>query len=182
MTMPRTLSLVSSEDGLRLRQVPVAGVGKATVNRDKRQAKMRPVVEGENSTGLDATVARVDVRVALGSASEAGVVVRRNADGSVGTRIGIRRDGTLVVDRTRSGNVTFNALFPSVEEAPVTMRGGEATFTAYLDRDSVEVLGMDGQVSLTDLIFPPASATGVATYARGGTAKAVDVKVTPLRP
>ncbi len=182
MTMPRTLSLVSSHDGLRLRQVPVAGVRKALVNRDKQQAKVRPVAQGERPTGLRATVARVEVRVALGTASEAGLVVRRSADGSVGTRIGVRRDGTLVVDRTRSGNVAFNPLFPSVEEAPLRVRHGEVTFTAYLDRSSVEVLAQDGTVSVTDLVFPPASATGIATYAVGGTAKAIDVKVTPIRP
>ena len=50
MTMPRTLSLVSSHDGPRLRQVPVAGVRKALVNRDKEQAKVRPVAEGERPT------------------------------------------------------------------------------------------------------------------------------------
>ena len=70
----------------------------------------------------------------------------------------------------------------AVEDAPVTVRDGEVTFTAYLDRSSVEVLAQDGQVSLTDLIYPPASATGVAAYAVGGTAKAVDIKVTPIRP
>lgn len=182
MTMPRTLSLVSSHDGLRLRQVPVDGLRKTLVNRDKQQAKVRRVAPGERPTGLRATVARVEVRVALGTASEAGLVVRRSVDGSVGTRIGVRRDGTLVVDRTKSGNVAFNPLFPSVEEAPVRVRHGEVTFTAYLDRSSVEVLGQDGTVSVTDLIFAPASATGIATYAVGSTAKAVDVKVTPIRP
>jgi levanase len=35
---------------------------------------------------------------------------------------------------------------------------------------------------VTDLIYPPESADGVATYAIGGSAKAVDVKVTPMRP
>ena len=45
MTMPRTLSLVSSADGPQLRQVPVAGVDKAMVNRDKEQAKVRPVAD-----------------------------------------------------------------------------------------------------------------------------------------
>lgn len=182
MTMPRTLSLVSTPDGPQLRQVPVAAVEKALVNRDKEQAKVRGMAAGERPTGLDATVARVEVRVALGSAQEAGVVLRRSADGAVGTRVGVRRDGTLVVDRTRSGDVGFNALFASVEEAPVTVRDGEVTFTAYLDRSSVEVLAEGGRRSVTDLIYPPASATGVAAYAVGGTAKAVDVKVTPLRP
>jgi levanase len=152
------------------------------VNRDRQQAKVRSVAAGVTPTGLAATVARVEVRVALGSASEAGVVLRRSADGAVGTKVGVRRDGTLVVDRTASGNVGFNPLFPSVEEAPVTVRDGEVTFTAYLDRSSVEVLAEGGQVSVTDLIYPPASATGVAAYAVGGTAKAVDIKVTPIRP
>lgn len=182
MTMPRTLSLVSGDGGPQLRQTPVAAVEKALVNRDKEQAKVRGVAAGETPTGLDATVARVEVRVALGSAQEAGVVLRRSADGAVGTRVGVRRDGTLVVDRTRSGDVGFNALFASVEEAPVTVRDGEVTFTAYLDRSSVEVLAERGQRSVTDLIYPPASATGVGAYSVGGTAKAVDVKVTPLRP
>ena len=64
----------------------------------------------------------------------------------------------------------------------MTVRDGEVTFTAYLDRSSVEVLAQGGQRSVTDLIYPPASATGIATYAVGGSAKAVDIKVTPLRP
>jgi len=182
MTMPRTLSLVSSHDGLQLRQAPVAGVRKVLVHGGTQRAKARPVPSGERPTRLTATVARVEVRVALGAACEAGLVIRRSADGSVGTRIGVRRDGTLVVDRTRSGNVTFNPLFPSVEEAPVRVRDGEVRFTAYLDRSSVEVLGENGKVSVTDLIFPPASAKGVATYAVGGKAKAIDIKVTPIRP
>jgi levanase len=182
MTMPRSLSLVSSVEGPQLRQTPVASVDKITINRDKEQAKVRPVVPGERATGLHATVARVEVRVALGSASEAGVVLRRSADGSVGLKVGVRRDGTLLVDRTKSGDVAFNSLFASVEEAPVTVREGEVRFTAYLDRSSVEVLAQGGERSVTDLIYPPESADGVATYAVGGSAKAVDVKVTPMRP
>src|SRR4029079_10635424 len=131
------------------------GVDAVTVNRDKQQAKMRSVAAGVTPTGLAATVARVEVRVALGSASEAGVVLRRSADGAVGTKIGIRRGGTLVVDRTRSGDVGFNPLFPSVEEASGAVRGRQVTFTVYLDRSSVEVLAQRGQVSVTDLIYPP---------------------------
>src|SRR6476646_10503326 len=107
MTMPRTLSLVTTEAGPRLRQTPVPGVNAVTVNRDKQQAKERSVAAGVRPTGLAATVARGEVRVALGSASEAGIVLRRSADGSVCTKVGVRRDGTLIVDRTRSGNVAF---------------------------------------------------------------------------
>ncbi|WP_371177766.1 GH32 C-terminal domain-containing protein [Janibacter sp. HTCC2649] len=182
MTMPRQLSLVSTPDGPRLSQSPVTGIDNLLVNRSKQQVKARGVAAGEAPTGRSAELARVEVRVALGSASEAGVVLRRSADGAVGTKVGVRHDGTLIVDRTKSGNVAFNPLFASLEKAPVTVANGEVTFTAYLDRSSVEVLAQAGQVSITDLIYPPASATGVGTYVVGGTAKAIDIKITPMTP
>lgn len=182
MTMPRQLTLESTPQGPRLAQTPVKGIDKLLVNRTKKQVKARRLTAGEAATGRSAELARVEVRVALGSASEAGVVLRRSADGTVGTRIGVRRDGTLVVDRTKSGNVAFNPLFPSVEKAPVTLRRGELRFTAYLDRSSVEVFDGSGQVSITDLIYPSASAKGVGTYVVGGTAKAIDIKITPMKP
>ncbi|MGG5259094.1 GH32 C-terminal domain-containing protein [Phycicoccus avicenniae] len=181
MTMPRQLSLVSTPDGPRLRQKAVHSVDKLADTRSRDHAKVRSLRSGETSTGLRATVARVDVSVDLGSAGEAGIVVRRSADGAVGTRIGVRRDGTLLVDRTRSGDTAFNRLFASVEQAPVTVHRGKATFTVYLDRSSVEVLAQRGEVSVTDLVFPPASATGIAAYAAGGKAASVDIRVTPLR-
>lgn len=182
MTMPRQLALVSTPEGPRLSQTPVKGIQKTLVNRSKQQVKLRRVPAGEAATGKRAELARVEVRVALGSATEAGVVLRRSADGAVGTKVGIRRDGTLVLDRRHSGNVAFNPLFASLEKAPVTIKNGEASFTAYLDRSSVEAFGESGQVSITDLIYPSASATGVGTYVEGGTAKAIDIKITPMAP
>jgi len=52
------------------------------------------------------------------------------ADGRYGLK-GLREraetvGGTLVVDRTRSGDVGFNPLFPSVQEASVTVRHAKA--------------------------------------------------------
>lgn len=182
MTMPRQLALVSTADGPRLSQSAVPGVDDILSSRHKQQVKLRDVAEGEAATGRSADVAKVEVRVALGSASEAGVILRRSADGAVGTKVGIRRDGTLVVDRRASGNVAFNPLFASLEKAPVTLENGEATFTAYLDRSSVEVLAENGRISVTDLLFAPGSATGVGTYVEGGAAKAIDVKITPITP
>lgn len=182
MALPRELSLVSTPAGPRLSQSPVPGIDDVLVNQTKQQVKLRGVAAGEAPTGKSAELARVEVRVDLGSANEAGVVLRRSADGAIGTRVGVRRDGTLVLDRRHSGNVAFNPLFASLEEASVTVRDGEASFTAYLDRSSVEAFGESGQVSITDLIYPPASATGVGTYVEGGTAKAIDVKITPMTP
>ena len=48
------------------------------------------------------------------------------------------------------------------------VRDGEVRFTVYLDRSSVEVLAQLGLVSVADIIYPPATATGVAANAVGG--------------
>lgn len=182
MALPRQLSLASTPDGPRLSQAVVPGVDKIQNSRASQLVRKRGASSGETPTGQTAELAKVEVRVALGSASEAGVVLRRSADGAVGTKVGVRRDGTLIVDRRASGNVAFHPLFASLEKAPVTIANGEATFTAYLDRSSVEAFGDGGKASITDLIYPPKSATGVATYVVGGTAKAIDVRITPITP
>jgi sucrose-6-phosphate hydrolase SacC (GH32 family) len=106
--------------------------------------------------------------------------VRGDASGSSGTRIGIRpAEGILLLDRTGSGATAFSEAFPSVDTAPIAAGDGAYRLTVYTDRCSVEVFAQDGLVTLTDLIFPDESATGVALYARGGEAHVESVRVTP---
>ncbi len=56
----------------------------------------------------------------------------------------------------------------------MTVREGEVTFTAYLDRSSIEVLATGGQVSVTDLIGgggrdgPCSRTAALAVPKRGG--------------
>jgi len=49
-----------------------------------------------------------------------------------------------------------------------------------VDRCSVEVFAQDGQVTMTELIFPAETSTDVAVYAVGGTATMNSLQVTQL--
>jgi fructan beta-fructosidase len=49
-----------------------------------------------------------------------------------------------------------------------------------VDRCSVEVFAQDGQVTMTELIFPAETGTGLAVYAVGGTATITSLQVTQL--
>ncbi|MNR66224.1 hypothetical protein D3C85_1896060 [compost metagenome] len=49
-----------------------------------------------------------------------------------------------------------------------------------MDRCSVEVFAQDGQVTMTELIFPAETSTDVAVYATGGTATMNSLQVTQL--
>ncbi|MDO4195523.1 MAG: DUF4980 domain-containing protein [Prevotellaceae bacterium] len=59
---------------------------------------------------------------------------------------------TLSVDRTKSGEVNFNQNFACVTTAPVHNK--LTSLRVFIDKCSIEVFGNDGEVVLTNLIFP----------------------------
>jgi fructan beta-fructosidase len=119
--------------------------------------------------GASGTVQRIDITFTPGTAEDFGLILRGN--GAHGTRIGIRPSrGTLHVDRRTSGRTDFHETFPSIDTAPIQMIDGSYKLTIYVDRCSVEVFAQEGQVTLTELIFPAPTSTGFAVYAIGGAA------------
>ncbi|GAB3569340.1 glycoside hydrolase family 32 protein [Arthrobacter alkaliphilus] len=128
-------------------------------------------------TGAAGSAQRIDLSLVPGTAEEMGIVVRGN--GVEGTRIGIRpAEGYIIVDRRESGQTDFHESFASVDTAPIQTRNGAYELTIFVDRCSVEVFAKEGEVTLTELIFPSRSSTGVSLYAVGGTAIANKLSVT----
>ena len=98
-----------------------------------------------------------------------------------GTRVGIRPgQDTLLVDRRESGRTDFHVSFSSIDTAPVLAKQGSYNLTIFVDRCSVEVFAQDGQVTMTELIFPAETSTELAVYAVGGTATINTLQVTQL--
>ena len=50
----------------------------------------------------------------------------------------------------------------------------------FVDWSSVEVFAADGEVVVTEQIFPAAGSDGVVLYARGGTARLASLEAWPL--
>ncbi|MET3950765.1 glycoside hydrolase family 32 protein [Arthrobacter sp. UYEF36] len=129
--------------------------------------------------GAAGTVQRIDVSFTPGSAEEFGLILR--GDGAKGTRVGIRPgQATLLVDRRESGRTDFHASFSSIDTAPILAKQGSYELTIYVDRCSVEVFAQDGQVTMTELIFPAETSTDVAVYAVGGAATMNSLQATQL--
>ena len=59
---------------------------------------------------------------------------------------------TLSCDRTRCGDTSFSEHFPAVTVAPVHRK--LTSIRVFIDKSSVEVFGNDGEVVLTNLVFP----------------------------
>jgi fructan beta-fructosidase len=176
MSLVREVSLVSSNGRPRLSQRPVwedPGSDTGTVSYTGLDVEGLHPVEG------GAAVQLIEATFVPGSAEEFGLVIRGNR--AEGTRIGIRpADGRLAVDRTASGNTDFHETFPSIDSAPLQALGGTYDLRIFVDHCSVEIFAQDGQVTMTELIFPDPESISVAVYASEGTATVSSLKLTTL--
>ncbi|MGF7214598.1 fructan beta-fructosidase [Spirosoma lacussanchae] len=97
------------------------------------------------------------------------VQLRKNSqDETEATAIGydpVRQQ--LFLDRSRSGQTGFNNDFPGRFTAPLKPQNGRVTLQVWVDRSSVEIFANDGQVTMTNQIFPGPSATGITFFGDG---------------
>ena len=182
MSLPREVALTQTASGPRLTQKAVQqvdGLGTRRSYAEKRAATL-PRAPMRCPAAAFGQVQRIDVTLAPGTASKAGITVLGN--GSTSTVIGYdRATGELYVDRSNSGNTGFHPLFASVDSAPVTVdANGNVTLRIYVDRSSVEVFAQNGLRTITDQVFPAQGANQVALFAEGGTAQLKSLTVTPL--
>lgn len=112
---------------------------------------------------------RIDAVFTPGTGTEFGLIIR--GGNGHGTRIAYNTStGCLHLDRTKSGVVAFNPLFPSIESVPVHLSNGTLALHIYLDKSSVEVFTADGLATITDQIFPLETSQELSAYANGGSA------------
>jgi levanase len=178
MTIPREVSLRVDAGGIRLIQTPVPELnrlrGKMLQLQDKHLA-------GDYELPLKGTSLEIEAKFDAGNATECGLVVLQ--DGPNGTVIGYDRERQeIYVDRTRSGNTDFHALFSSCTRAPLGLSSqGLIQMRIFLDRSSVEVFANDGSLSLTNRVFPSDNADKVTVFARGGKARLVSLSAWKMR-
>ncbi|MFE7503723.1 glycoside hydrolase family 32 protein [Promicromonospora sp. NPDC057488] len=122
---------------------------------------------------------RVRARIVPGSASFAGVRVLVGE--ARGTTIGYdRATGELVLDRSASGVAAHDG-FATPRRVPVRLVDGALTLDVLTDAMSVEVVANDGEVVVSELVFPGSDAVGVEAFAEGGGA-VLDVRVADVVP
>ena len=111
-------------------------------------------------------------------ASEIGFRLRKGngAETVVGIQPGT---STLFVDRTKSGEVSFSKDFPG-RYTTTLINPKRVKLHILVDRSSVEVFANDGEVVMTDRIYPPPGSTAIEVYAKDAPGKVVSLTVWPL--
>jgi fructan beta-fructosidase len=166
---PRELGLKTVNGQVQLVQEPIDalnslhGAQVASLSGTSLSSQTQALSGGGESLDIQATLT-------AGTASQFGINVRAG-NGQL-TQVGY--DTTtqkLYIDRTKSGDSSFSGTFAAVHQAPLALTQGKLTLRIIVDASSVEVFADQGEVTLTDTIYPDPSNTGLSVFATNGTAQ-----------
>lgn len=178
MTFPRKLSLKSYPAGMRLVQQPISEI------QNLREERL--MIHAATPSDLNGQLRKISGQqlellstTDLGGATE--VAWRVLADNRNYALIGYdTRAKQIFVDRTKSGDVMFSPKFPARVTAPFDA-AGRLRLHVLIDTSSIEVFAGDGQVTLTNLVFPPRDASKLEFQASGGPIERTIAEIWKLR-
>lgn len=148
-SMPRKLSLVNENGKYRLVQKPVYSdkIQTETLTLKASELSEAKILEMPNNSY------RLNLTIDLANSKGISIDLLKNG----GEKSVLNYDVVsqkLSFDRTKSGKVNFNKLFPSVESMKVTPQNGILKLDVFVDNSIVEIFANDGRNVLTDLVFP----------------------------
>jgi fructan beta-fructosidase len=181
MTFPRSLGLRKTPAGLRLVQLPIdqlarleekAGGKTGTVDMVNRWLATSELTKGR--------AFQLKTEIPLGSAREVGWRILKS-DGNQTVISYDRKARKLFFDRTHSGLMNVSKDFPHLTEATLVLHEPVLRLNVLVDRNSVEIFADGGQLANTNLVFPPAGASGIEVYTKGGQAGKISAQITPIQ-
>jgi levanbiose-producing levanase len=179
LSTPRELTLTDTPDGVRLAQRPVPELVTLRTSTTTRKDLAVGPDSANPLAGVTGIAYEIEAEITLGTATEIGFQLRTDDDEH--TTVGFDAEAQeLFVDRSASGLSDFTQYFAGRTTAPMKTTDGRVTLHVYVDSSSVEAFGADGRAAVTSLIFPTPDASGMAFYAKGGTAHIDSLKVHKL--
>jgi levanase/fructan beta-fructosidase len=184
MTIPRRLSLGVVGGKISLLQTPHENVQRV-MGESAMSHSWNSFSEGSVDLGSLGKAFHVDLSFENhhysddSHATEFFIAVRASEDFLQQTLIGYNFTSKEVfVDRRGSGDVKFDTTFGSIYHTPLEAGSdGRVNLQIFVDWSSVEVLGGQGEVSLTSQIFPNGDSTNARLVSMEGRTKHVKVRV-----
>ncbi|HSI27037.1 MAG TPA: GH32 C-terminal domain-containing protein, partial [Aeromicrobium sp.] len=181
-TLVRELGLKTVDGQTRLVQKPVEAFSKLR-QAPAYQTGARRVAPGVTPLPLKRRAVPLEIEAVFkpDAAGKVGLKVLTGANGDE-TIVGYdAAAGEVYIDRSKSGDVSFSSTFAARHAAPLGLRDGAVKLHIIVDTASVTVFAGDGDVVLTDQVFPDPSSNGVALFAEGGRAEVKKLTVWPLK-
>jgi fructan beta-fructosidase len=179
-SLPRELSLAQSSAGIRLVQRPITQT-KALREREFLELSNISVpmaMQAMRMANVRGDTIEIEAELASRDAKEIGFRLRKG--GNEETLLGFTPETNEVfVDRTHSGQVAFAPEFPGRHKA-IVWRSSRVKLHVFLDRSSVEAFVNDGEVVLTERIYPSPGSDGIELYSDAGKGRVLSLTVWKL--
>lgn len=151
MTIPRELNLVKQDTSYLLKSTPVSEIQNLFIVSDKIESSEFSVYDSTYVITLD----REDLRkISVNFSNDAGETYHVYV-----------KDNTLVSDRTKAGMSKFSDVFAAVHEAPFDGIIPKK-LQIFVDVSSVEIFINDGELVMTELLFPTTSYNKINVYGK----------------
>ncbi len=175
--VPRLLSLKKEANDYFLYQQPVK---EFDLNTKETFELPLQIVDGKFNVDYRGNVYEMELLIEPLKAKEAGIKILQSKNEGTVIKYDVATQ-QLLFDRTKSGNVSFNRRFPSVEKAPCKLHDGKLKLKILVDKCIVEVFINDGKTTLTDLVFPIEKNGGIELFSQGGKVLFKDVKIRNIK-
>ena len=169
MTIPRELKLKHVGKEIFITQQPVA-----ELNTIQSKPVVLQNVKVTNSLELAASVSKIALPVrldlALVQAKDLSVILSNNA----GEQVVIGYDSQkkeYFIDRTKSGNISFQKDFAGRHVAPRISDSGNINCSLIIDVSSVELFADDGLTGMTEVFFPTSPFNNIRIESAEGSIK-----------
>lgn len=166
MTLPTELSLVTTDDGVRLAQKPID---------ELETLRGEPIEDGAKVNDSDATLitrtntAELKVTIRPDDAKKAGLHVFTGPNGER-TVIGYDVErGEVYIDTSECGYPLGN-MWSKVHRVKAPLKDGAIDLHVFLDWGMVEIFANDGLAYVIGLTAPQAGSDRISAFAEGGTA------------
>jgi fructan beta-fructosidase len=181
MTLPRELSLIRTEKGVRLAQNPVFEAEKLRGQEllDRRNFTVGSEFKLNAQSPLNEIVFEVDLS---GTTARDFGISLSNKQGE-NYRIGFNAAGNYFYsDRTKAGSHEFAANFALKKHtAPRIGDHRILKMRLFFDTASVELFADDGKTALTDIFFPTQDFNDFEIYAQDGTIRLIQLQMWKLK-
>jgi fructan beta-fructosidase len=178
-SIPRTLGLRRFPDGIRLVQQPVREM--KTLRGKEFRMENVTVAEANrriNEAGVSGNTIEIEAELAPENADEMGFRVRKGD--AQETLVGISpKQKTVFIDRNKAGDLSYSKEAAGRHSARIGQ-----TFVVKLqifaDRSSLETFVNDGEVTLTDRIYPSQQSAGIEIYSQNDKGKIKSLSIWKL--
>ncbi|KAL1850499.1 hypothetical protein Plec18167_002333 [Paecilomyces lecythidis] len=180
MAIPRHLALETIGTKAVLVQRPQEAWDSIVEKHPAYSRTHSSIPEGSLNIGAIGETIKIDLSFSTAStASKFAIAVRASANFTEQTLVGYDFVNKQVfIDRTQSGDVSFDKTFASVYRGPLAAAvNGIVNLSIFVDRSSVEVFGGQGETTLTAQIFPSSDAIHARLMSTEGATKDINLNI-----